>query len=194
MQVIVRVYEAVGHGEGRRYHAVHHKEFVVEGHCGIDALALERLDGAHGLGAVHSAQARRGPRLHEAPIACHEEVRGRGRYGLAGLGGDLDEGGGLGVGGVGLEGHGGVGELSGRVGREDGVAHFEVGHGLGGAGRELHGGVAGEANGVVVITGAREETFVGGTASADAVRAAVCTERWRAGYENICERMLLCLE
>ena len=45
------------------------------------------------LGAVHSAQARRGPGLHEASIACHEEVRGRGRYGLAGLGGDPDESG-----------------------------------------------------------------------------------------------------
>ena len=75
-----------------------------------------------------------------------QEVRGRGGDGLTGLGGDLDEGSGLGAGGGGLEGPVGVRKLAARVGREDGVAHFEVGHGLGGAGGELHGGVAGEAD------------------------------------------------
>ena len=47
-------------------------------------------NGDHGLVAVDGHQARCGLGLHEASLAGHEEVRGRGGDGLAGLGGDLD--------------------------------------------------------------------------------------------------------
>ena len=91
MNIVVRVDQAMGHGEGRRYDAINHEKFVLEGHGRVNALRREGLDGGHDFITMNGTKARGVLSLYKATIASLQQVAGRSLDELAGLCSDADE-------------------------------------------------------------------------------------------------------
>ena len=138
MKVVIVVADGVGDGERRRQNAID-DDVLVFSNSGVEAVRGSERDGLDFLGPIHGAEAAAGlkaPRVRKLPRAGLEEMHLGCLESLSRGGGELDEGGGLVVGGVGEEDHLGEGEHALGIGGEDAVADSDFGEELGGTGRK----------------------------------------------------------